>query len=71
MLHNFQKTKIRFLVREQLNSMDFTVIEEKSKKIYHKLLDLKEIKKADTIFIYVSLKDEVQTFDLINHFIEK
>lgn len=71
MLQNFQKTKIRFLVREQLNNMDFSVIEEKSRKIYHKLIDTKEVKKADIVFVYVSMKDEVQTFELINYLLEK
>lgn len=71
MVQSFEKTRIRYLVREQLNNMDFSVIEEKSRKIFDKLISLKEVKEAKSIFIYISLKDEVQTFELINHFLNE
>lgn len=71
MIQSFKKTMIRYLVREQLNKMDFSVINEKSKKIFNKLKDLKEFKKANSIFIYISLKDEVQTFELIDYLLKE
>lgn len=71
MIQSFKKIMIRYIIREELNSLDFTVIKEKSKEIQKKLLDTKEVKKSDTVCVYVSLKDEVQTFDLIEHLIEE
>lgn len=71
MIQSFKKIMIRYLVREELNLLDFSVIKEKSKKIKAKLMDIKEIKKCETVFVYISLKDEVQTFDIISHLLEK
>lgn len=71
MIQSFEKTKIRYLIREQLNAMDFSIIETKSQKVFQKLLEVKELKKAWTVFVYISLKDEVQTFNSINHLIKE
>lgn len=71
MMQSFKKIMIRYLIREELNMLDFSVVKEKSKKIEHKLLNVKEIKKSDTVFVYLSLKDEVQTFDIIEELIKK
>ena len=71
MIHSFKKIMIRYIIREELNLLDFSVIKAKSKEIQHKLMGLKEIKKCETVCVYISLKDEVQTFDIITHFLEK
>ncbi len=71
MIQSFKKIMIRYLIREELNLLDFSIVKEKSKKIEHKLMDVKEVKKCETVFVYLSLKDEVQTFDIIEHFLEK
>ncbi len=44
---------------------------EKSEKIVSRLLDLFEIIKAESIFIYVSFRSEVDTHMLIESFLEK
>lgn len=36
-------------------------------RIFNKVIELKEYKQSDLILIYVSLKDEVDTFKLIEH----
>ncbi|NDK08602.1 5-formyltetrahydrofolate cyclo-ligase [Candidatus Gracilibacteria bacterium] len=71
MIQSFKKIMIRYLIREELNLLDFSIVKEKSKKIEHKLLSVKEIRKSETVFVYISMKDEVQTFDIIDHLLEK
>lgn len=71
MIQSFKKIMIRYIIREELNSLDFSVIKEKSKDIQKKVLNNKEVKKSETVCVYVSLRDEVQTFDLIEHLLEK
>ncbi len=44
--------------------------ELKDQKIYNIVLENKQIKKASTILIYVSLKNEVDTYNLIKYFLK-
>ncbi len=67
-LQSFKKTQLRHNVREKINSLTFEQILSKSKDIYNRLLDLDVVKNSKSVFIFISLKDEVQTFDLIEYF---
>lgn len=39
--------------------------------IFNKLINLKEVQESNTILIYVSFRDEVDTFNIIKYFIDK
>lgn len=54
-------------IRKNINELDR---EKYNNDIFKKVIDLKEYKESKLVLIYVSLKDEVDTFKLIEHSLE-
>lgn len=54
-------------IRKDINNLDR---EKYNNDIFKKMINLKEYKESELVLIYVSLKDEVDTFKLIEHSLE-
>ncbi|WP_058485042.1 5-formyltetrahydrofolate cyclo-ligase [Defluviitalea phaphyphila] len=61
-----EKQRLRKLFLERRNKMLKEEVQEKSKKIYNNVISSSVYKKAKSIFIYVSMGNEVDTKDIIN-----
>lgn len=59
------KNSIRKAVLKKRDSMPFSIRKKKSLTIKERLFELKEFKDAGSIFLYASIRSEVQTEDMI------
>jgi 5-formyltetrahydrofolate cyclo-ligase len=59
------KIQIRNYIKQQLNSLDNSMFDVKSKRIYEKLLSLNHYKQAELVLIYIATHREVQTTYII------
>ena len=65
------KKEIREIHIKKRKSMSFFEKEEKDKKIFKKLIDLKIFKESSFVLSYVSVNIEVDTINLIKHCFKK
>ena len=59
------KKEARQQVKEKIKRLDERYKEKANRSIFEQIKDLKEYKEAKTIFCYVSMKDEVDTWKII------
>jgi len=60
------KKQMRQVIQERKKSMTSDEIRESDDNIQKNILELEEIKSADTVFCFVSMKDEIQTRPIID-----
>lgn len=59
------KKEARQQIKEKIKKLDKTYKQEADQSIFEQIRNLKEYQKAETIFCYASMKDEVDTWQLI------
>ncbi len=65
-----EKKNLRHEVIKRIESLSAEYIEEADKKIYEKVINLKEYKEAKTIFCFVGVNREINTLRIINNALE-
>jgi len=68
---NPEKVALRKHLLEQRDSISFDLMEIHSNKIFSKLIKTKIISEAKSIGCYYSIGSEVQTHEIINHFLSE
>lgn len=61
------KNDIRERMKIARNKLNTHFIQKNSKIIFDKIIDLPEYKNSKNLFLYISLKNEVSTLELIEH----
>lgn len=67
---NSEKKNLRRQVIKCTESLTTEYIEQADKKIYEKVINLKEYKEAKTIFSFVGVNREIDTLSIINNALE-
>ena len=65
------KTELRQRIKALRDAMTSQQVAEKSAGIEARVLDLAQIKQARSVFVYVSVGNEVQTHGLIEHLLQR
>ena len=71
MTSNPEKAALRKHLLEQRDSMSFDLMEIHSSKIFSKLIKTKIISESKSVGCYYSIGSEVQTQEIINHFLSE
>lgn len=68
--NSFEKSELRKAIREQKKKLSTLQIEEKSKKIFEKIMELPAFVKAERVYAYVSYNQEVSTFAFLEQVLQ-
>ncbi len=62
---------IRKKMLKERDALSKEIIKKKSTIIKKKIFTIKEVKEADSFFVYVNFRSEVETFDIIDELLKK